>query len=580
MARPAKPLAQLVRDGSYRARRDTHRLLLAGPDLPWPGFALLQERFRTASSEPERRAVALEFQRAVQLVQQQAATAEASPSERLQAELAKLGRAGTSKQLLEFLPAYLRHPKGPLRGQPFQPEPWQRAFLREFYRRDSKGRRVYRLGLLALPRGNGKTGLAAALALYELVSRADAPEIYFAAASKEQAGIALSFARSFAEHGPLLDWVSIKSGLTCSASSGSLRVISSEGALQHGLAPALAIIDELWAFENRRQQEAYTALSSALHKRRDAYLLAISTAGYDRFSLLGRIYEQALTWPDVQSKREGCLTIARDQPNGLLLWWYGAPQDADPEDETVWRACNPASFVELRDLRRQLHDPGLGEPGFRRLHLNQWTPSRDSWLPGGTWASLQDPTKIPLGGEVYVGVDVGISHDTTAVAWAHRLADGRIIVRCYVWSASDKTAHTQVPGGKVALEDVEAFILRLAREFKVREVAYDPRFFHRSAELLEGHGLTMVEFLPASAPMGDAYQRFYQLAVSRQLLHNGDPVLAAHIAATAAHPRETGWKISKLKSHNPIDATVAATLAVARADLNQALNPQIRWMEW
>jgi phage terminase large subunit-like protein len=579
MARPAKPLAQLVREGNYRARRDTHRLLLAGPDLPWPGFALLQQRFRTATSEPERRAIALEFQRAVNLVQQQAAAAEEGPSERLQAELCRLGRPGSSKQLLEFLPAYLRHPKGPLRGQPFQPEPWQRAFLREFYRRDSKGRRLYRLGLLALPRGNGKTGLAAALAVYELVNRADAPEIYFAAASKEQAGIALSFARSFVEQGPLLDWVTVKRGLTCSASSGSLRVISSEGALQHGLAPALAIIDELWAFENRRQQEAYTALSSALHKRRDAYLLAISTAGYDRFSLLGRIHEQALTWPDVQTKRNGCLTIARDQPNGLLLWWYGAPQDADPENETIWRACNPASFVDLRDLRRQLHDPGLGEPGFRRLHLNQWTPSRDAWLPSGTWANLQDPTKIPLGSEIYIGVDIGISHDTTAVAWAHRLPDGRIIIRARVWAANDKTAHVHVPE-RVALEEIEAFILRLANKMQVREVAYDPRFFHRSAELLANAGLTLVEFLQASAPMGDAYQRFYQLAVSGQLLHNGDPVLAAHIAAAAARPRETGWKISKLKSHEPIDAAVAAVMAVARADAHQAKNPQVHWLEW
>ncbi|MHB8695287.1 MAG: terminase TerL endonuclease subunit [Solirubrobacteraceae bacterium] len=582
--RPPKTLAQLVRDGSFRARRDTHRLLLAGPALSWQGFALLQQRFVTVRSEAERREVAREFEQAVKLVHAQTAAAQAQGAGRsLADELALLGKPGSAKQLLEFFPSYLVHPKGPLRGQPFQLEPWQRRFLREFYRRDKQGRRVYRLGVLAIPRGNGKTALAAALGLYELIARGDAPEVYFAAASKEQARVALSFARSFVEEGPLAEWVTVKSTLSCPSSNGTLQVLSSMGTLLHGRAPAAAIVDELWAFETRTQQEAYPALTSALHKRVDSYLLAITTAGFDKRSLLGRIYEDALRWPQVQTSRNGCLTIAKDEANGQLLWWYGAPADAETEDPKIWRACNPASFVDLRDLRRQLHDPGLGELGFRRLHLNQWTAARDSWLPAGTWASLQNETKIPDGAAVYVGVDVGLNHDTTAVAWAHRLEDGRIIIRARVWSANDKAAaHQYIAGGKVQLEEVEQFILELAKRFTLREVAYDPRFFERSAELLEKHRLTTVEFLQASGPMVDAYQRFYQLAVTGALAHNGDAVLAAHIDATAARPSERGWKISKLKSRLVIDATVAAAMAVARADINgpQTSNANVYWLEY
>jgi phage terminase large subunit-like protein len=428
MGRPAKTLAELVRDGSFRARRDTHRALLLGPDLPWEWGQLLQARYRAAESDAEQRQIALECEHAVRQVHQQAA-AQASPSQRLQAELANLGEPGSVEQLLAFFPYYLRHPKGPARSRPFQLEAWQQQFLAEFYRRDSEGRRVYRVGLLGIPRGNGKTALAAGLGLYELLSRQDAPEIYFAAGSKEQAKIALSFARSFAEEGPLAQWISRKSRLLCPATSGSLQVISSEGALQHGLAPAAVILDELWAFQTSHQVDVYDAFASALHKRRDAYLLAISTAGYDTHSLLGRIYQQALAWPEVETHPDSCLTIAKDQENGLLLWWYGAAHDADPTDEQLWRACNPASFVDLRDLKRQRNDPGLGELGFRRLHLNQWTAARDAWLPAGSWDALKDETKIPAGAAVYVGVDIALSHDTSAVAWAHRLPDGRIIVR-------------------------------------------------------------------------------------------------------------------------------------------------------
>jgi phage terminase large subunit-like protein len=580
--RPAKTLVQHVREGTFRGRREPHRSLLLAAPLPWPGFAVLQERFRRASSEPERRAVALEFEQAVRLVQARAERERPDGGgAALAAELATLGKPASVARLLRFFPEYFVHPKGPLIGQPFRLEGWQQRFLREFYKRDKQGRRVYRLGVLGVPRGNGKTPLAAGLGLYELVSRTDAPEIYFAAGSKEQAGIGLSFARPFAEQGGLADWVTVRSAISCPASDGVMRVVSSEGQLQHGRAPAAALIDELWAFTTARQEQTYIALSSALHKRDDAYLLAISTAGYDKHSLLGRIYEAALGWPDVTTSKNGCLTIAKDTGNGQLLWWYGAPDNADPDNEQIWKAVNPASWIRLRDLRRQLHDPGLGELEFRRLHLNQWTRSRDAWLPGNLWEELYSDQEIPEGAAIYVGVDVGLYHDSTAVCIAHRLEDGRVVLRAHVWATDAKApAHVHVSGGKMQLALVEEHIKELHRRYRVLEVAYDPRFFERSAEILEHAGVTMVEFLQASAPMADAYQAFYQAAHEHELSHDGDPIFAAHIDATAADKSERGWRVRKLKSSHHIDATVAAVLAHARAHLttDTSKTPQIFWM--
>ena len=63
--RPPKTLKAHVLEHSFRARR--HYPLLAGAELPWPGFALLQARYRAATSQPERRAIAVEFQTAVKL---------------------------------------------------------------------------------------------------------------------------------------------------------------------------------------------------------------------------------------------------------------------------------------------------------------------------------------------------------------------------------------------------------------------------------------------------------------------------------------------------------------------------------
>jgi len=593
MGRPAKTLAEHVRTGSFRARRDSHRDLLSGTPLEWAAFASLQNRFKAATSEPERRAIALSFERQVRAAQQelQRRVTEAGGNgpaanplrQQLAAELELLGKPGSLKQLFGFFPKYLAHPKGPLYGEPFKLAKFQQRFLREFYRRDSKGRRVYRFGVLGLPRGNGKTPLAAGLGLYELLARRDAPEVYCAACSKEQAGIALSFAKSFVELGSLDEWIQLKSGLRCPASAGVMQVVSSEGRMQHGRMPAVALIDELWAFETRREVETYTAFSSALHKREDAYLLAITTAGYDQQSLLGTIYDTALGWPVVEQFNDGYLTVAKDPEHGQLLWWHGAPAGAAIDDPQVWRKANPASWIKTAELKRQLADPGLDENEFRRLNLNQWTQVRDAWLPDGVWAGLATDHQIPKNAAVYVGVDVGLVHDSTAVVWAHKLEDGRILLNAHVWSGDpDAPAHTHCRDGRVVLEQVERFILNLAREYKLVEVAYDPCFFARSAELLEqaNRRLQLIEFLQASGPMSDAYQGFYQAALEGRIAHNNDPIFNNHINSTVGQMTERGWKLKKLNKKRRMDATVAACLAHTRAQHHRAkAKPNIYWME-
>src|SRR2546426_9020531 len=113
-----------------------------------------------------------------------------------------------------------------------------------------------------------------------------------------------------------------------------------------------------------------------------------------------------------------------------------------------------------------------------------------------TSQGLRSEAEVRDGADVYVGVDVGLVHDSTAVCWAHLLEDGRILLRCRVFAAKeDAAAHVFVPGGRVRLEQVEAFIRELAQRYRVRELAYDPRYFERSAELLEGKGFELVEFL-------------------------------------------------------------------------------------
>jgi phage terminase large subunit-like protein len=223
--------------------------------------------------------------------------------------------------------------------------------------------------------------------------------------------------------------------------------------------------------------------------------------------------------------------------------------------------------VSPRDLLKELNRADTREADWRRLHLNQWTATKEAWLPAGRWRALTAETEIPRGADIYVAVDAAKKYDTSACAWAYRTDSGGIIVRVRVWSAREGIPfHEFVPGGRIRNDLVEAFIAEtLATQYRVREVVYDPRYFDTQGERLADRGLVVAEFPQASAAMADAYQHFYEACLAGTIVHDGDPVFAAHVDAAAAVLTESGWRVYKLRSSNPIDALVASAMARERA---------------
>lgn len=478
-------------------------------------------------------------------------------------------------QVARFFERYLTHRKGIHAGEPFQLEPFQRRFLDEFYELDSRGRRLYKYGYLGIPRGNGKSPLAAGLGLYELLVNKDSPDIFNLAAAKDQARVLIDFARGFVEDNEKLGgpngkgWIEPSVNvLRCHENNGVMRVLSSSGLNLHGLSPTAGLIDELHAFVASSQEEGFNAILTALHKRPDAFMLAITTAGYDKATLLGRAYDEALAFDDGEDELQGCLRIRRDRENGTLFYWYGIPETRaeDWEDEKLWRHANPASWVNIPDLRKQLNAPGFHQLDWQRLHANMWTAVRESWLPSGCWLGLRGSETIPDGAPIYVGVDVGMYHDTTAVAWAYMRDDGRVIVRSHVWAVKPELPqHEFVTGGRMRLALVDDFLRKLAREYRVEEIVFDPTMFAAEADRLHDEGVApFFELKPGSSAMKEAYQGFYQACRESKIIHDGDKVLTAHVDGTAAEMTERGWQIRKLRS-KVNDACVATVIAHYRA---------------
>lgn len=469
-----------------------------------------------------------------------------------------------------FAREYCRHTKGRWAGDPVGFEPWQQAFLDEAFRLDDDGRRVYRNVLLGLPRKNGKSTLAAALALYMAGADGEAgAEVIIAAGSRDQAGIVFDQARAFVESSEDLGAHFDAQRFVIYGPQGStIKRVAADGRMQHGTSPSAVILDELHALETPRQEELYAALNTASGAREQPMNLAITTAGYNRHTILGRLYADAMRSPDVT--REGMLTVARNPAAGFLMWWYGLADDDEPTPENVL-AANPASWITGAVLEAQRDSPTVDEYAFRRLHANQWTSARNAWLPAGAWEGMgQQGYTIPPGADVVVAVDVGLVHDSTAVAIAHKREDGRIALAGRVWAArDDAVAHVILPGGRVNLAVVEDYITSLAERYTVRELVYDPRFFERSASVLAADGFTTAPVDQSSRRMAEAYAAFYIAVQDGRIIHDGDPVLSAHVEATQATMTERGWRIGRMRLQR-IDAAVAMCMALWRADRDEA----------
>jgi phage terminase large subunit-like protein len=434
--------------------------------------------------------------------------------------------------------------------------------------------------------------MAAGLALHDLRTRRDSPDVFCGAASRDQGRILLDFARDFVETGPLADRIRVQRNiLTCERTRGVLSVISADGALQHGKSISGWYGDEYHAFSVPKARELHVAMITALFKRYNSAALMPTTAGWNKATLLGEMWDGAMRGK-IDEREDGYLLVSRDEENGALFWWRQVPIDADIEDPEVLRRANPASWIDVGELLKILHSDssGIGELEFRRLHCNQWTESRAAWISLERWLSCQDagvtvdadPKQlvIPEDEEVFLAVDASYSHDTTAVAWAYRLEDGRIAVGGRVWAArSDAPAHEFERGGVIRMQPVKDYIRAFCDAHNVREIAFDPAYFREAAEDLDDGGLPMLRMDQKTTAMRDAEQNFYDLVIEGGLAHGGDDVLRRHVASVIASRRPNGaWRIRPLDQVGAIDGVVAMIMAAARAARSRNRSPMIAFV--
>lgn len=469
--------------------------------------------------------------------------------------------AGVGGQVARFAQEWIVQTKGRWAGRPLELEPWQREVLDELFLVYEDGERVYSEALIGVARKNGKSTLSSAIALYLLLAAGEqGPEVYAAAASKDQARIVFQQAVDFVERSPRLrDWLTPQRNvILCKANGGVFRVLSSDAPLQYGLNPSAVVIDELWAHQDR---ELYDALTTAQGARENSMVVNITTAGFDRDSICYELYERGR-----RVLREGGVDAMRE--SGLLFRWFQPAAGLDYRDESGWLEANPSSWISVRRLRREAQSKP--ESVFRRLYLNEWTETEDAWIKPHEWDACAGRPKFDPALPTWAGIDVGVRRDSAAFTWVQWHED-RLHVGQRIWLPEKEGATFGVADvrGRVAEE--------AARMGALREVVYDPWQFRESAEILLEAGLPMVEF-PQTAPrMAPASEQLYELVVERRILHDGDELMRQQVLAGVPAPTDRGgWRISKRKSLERIDALISLAMSSHQAVVLRHVKPPRR----
>ncbi|MGH8695709.1 MAG: terminase large subunit domain-containing protein, partial [Burkholderiales bacterium] len=208
------------------------------------------------------------------------------------ASLPPLKARAPAPRVLEFFETHLRHTAGAKAGQPLQLATWQRTeIIGPLFGTIRKDRlRQYRSAFVSLPRRNGKSSLAAGIALYLLIAD-DEPGAYVvsAAANREQARVVFDVAAKMVEASPALSAMcQVYRGEIVVPSTGSrYKVLSRDSKPQHGMDLHGIVVDELHA---HRDADLYRVLTSSTGSRRQPLTFVITTASSDEHSIATEVY--------------------------------------------------------------------------------------------------------------------------------------------------------------------------------------------------------------------------------------------------------------------------------------------------
>lgn len=397
----------------------------------------------------------------------------------------------------------------PLRGTPFKLEPYQKFIIYNLVGFKLAGTDIvkYHEALIFIPRKNGKTGLAAALAwALSLWYRRSGAKTYIASAALMQSLESFKFLKynidRMGENSKNGGSVKIidnnnEHSMESSLPDGSffIRALAANPDTQDSLNCNIAIVDECHAFKKPKQ---YNLFKEAMKAYTNKLLIGISTAGDNEQLFLGQRLKYCRKVLDGTVKDEQYfifMCCANEDENG----------NVDYINPITHEMANPGYGVTIRpdeilnDALQAQNDPQQRKDFYAKslnVYTNalkayfnidefrasdqkyNWTLEELSKLPidwygGADLSKLHDLTAASIFGH-YKGVDIIITHAFFPIVAAHVKADEDNIP-LFGWQDDGLLTMCNSPTVNHA-DVVNWFIDMRKRGFKIRQVGHDRKF--------------------------------------------------------------------------------------------------------
>ena len=493
------------------------------------------------------------------------------------------------KEYADFAVAFIEslcHTKGTWAGKRFELMDWQEQIIRDLFGILKPNRyRQFNTAYIEIPKKNGKSELAAAVAL--LLTCGDGEqraEVYGAAADRQQASIVFDVAADMVRMCPALNKrvkiLASQKRLIYEPTNSFYQVLSAEAYSKHGFNVHGVVFDELHSQPNRKLYDVLTKGSG--DARMQPLFFLITTAGTDTHSICYEVHQKA---QDIIDGR-------KIDPTFYPVI-FGADDTEDWTSPKVWKKCNPSLGETIgMDKVKTACESAKQNPGeensFRQLRLNQWVKQAVRWMPMDKWDKCAFAVREDdlIGRVCYGGLDLSSTTDITAfvLVFPPIDEDDKYIILPYFWIPEDtldlRVKRDHVPydvwerqgylqtteGNVVHYGYIEKFIEELGKKFNIREIAFDRWGAVQMVQNLEGMGFTVVPFGQGFKDMSPPTKELMKLTLEQKLAHGGHPVLRWNMDNIFIRTDPAGnIKADKEKSTEKIDGAVATIMALDRA---------------
>jgi len=481
---------------------------------------------------------------------------------------------------------------------------------------DAKGRRLTRIAYLQIARKQGKSELAAAIALYMLGFDGEAsPQVYGAAFDREQAGIVYKVAADMVDRSPVLrEYLKAYRGtkrIVClkgPSRGGFYHAIPADAAGSHGFNASCVVVDEL---HTQKTSELIDVLETSMSAREQPLMFAISTAGHNRESICYRWYTKARQVQSGHIKDRAFVGRLYELPEGTS---FEAVAETDRgghfiHEKDLWPLANPSligqpgGFIRPDEIRRQVRDAvhfPAAQNKVMQLHFNVWTQSSERWFGRAAWDACGGVGRTfdeLRGRSAWGGLDLSSTSDFSACVWV--LPDeGHWDVLCRFWLPEEAVQAKRsamsdqllewvhcgflelTPGDVIDYAYIKRRVLEDCATFDVQSIGYDPWHATQLSVELAEEGIQMVPVRQGFKTMSAPSKFLETIVANHTLRHGGNPVLRwmADNVVAELDPYEA-IKPSKRKSTERIDGIAALVTALSEA-IAEAEEPEVQFISF